>query len=129
MISEGEGPDMIDQHENQSNTADENTGRWTKEEHTLFLEGLALHGKSWKKISHLLKTRSAIQVRTHAQKYFLKSSAQRQPEKRKDVGNDWISYGPPCNKIPRLGSDLFERNISKPQPSDFMTHSTNSFEE
>lgn len=29
-------------------------GRWTKEEHELFLEGLQLYGKEWKKIAHMV---------------------------------------------------------------------------
>lgn len=31
----------------------ENTGRWTAEEHSLFLQGLEQHGKGWKKIGAL----------------------------------------------------------------------------
>ncbi|GBG32437.1 Myb family DNA-binding protein, SHAQKYF family [Hondaea fermentalgiana] len=50
----------------------ENTGRWTKEEHTKFLEGLKLHGKEWKKISNMIDSRTVVQIRTHAQKYFQK---------------------------------------------------------
>mmetsp|Transcript_1818 Transcript_1818/g.2873 ORF Transcript_1818/g.2873 Transcript_1818/m.2873 type:complete len:282 (+) Transcript_1818:127-972(+) len=53
-------------------TGSENTGRWTPEEHALFLKGLELYGKGWKNISLLVKTRSVVQIRTHAQKYFLK---------------------------------------------------------
>ncbi len=49
-----------------------NTGRWSKEEHDLFLSGLQTHGKDWKSISNIVCTRSHIQIRTHAQKYFLK---------------------------------------------------------
>eukprot|EP01041_Mallomonas_annulata_P005533 gene5533-11147_t len=52
--------------------AGENTGRWTREEHNLFLRGLELHGKGWKKIAALIKSRTVVQIRTHAQKYFLK---------------------------------------------------------
>lgn len=47
-------------------------GRWTSEEHGLFLKGLQLYGKDWKMISNLVKTRSLVQIRTHAQKYFMK---------------------------------------------------------
>ena len=41
----------------------ENVGRWTAEEHRLFLQGLEQHGKGWKKIASLIKTRSVVQIR------------------------------------------------------------------
>jgi SHAQKYF class myb-like DNA-binding protein len=47
-------------------------GRWTTEEHLLFLKGLELYGKSWKKISEIVRTRTVVQIRTHAQKYLIK---------------------------------------------------------
>lgn len=50
----------------------ENTGRWTAEEHRLFLRGLEQHGKGWKKIATLIQSRTVVQIRTHAQKYFQK---------------------------------------------------------
>lgn len=49
-------------------------GRWTKEEHDLFLEGISRYGKEWKKIASLISTRTVVQVRTHAQKYFQRLS-------------------------------------------------------
>jgi SHAQKYF class myb-like DNA-binding protein len=56
----------------------ENTGRWTAEEHRLFLQGLDQHGKGWKKIASLIKSRTVVQIRTHAQKYFQKLAKARQ---------------------------------------------------
>jgi len=56
----------------------ENTGRWTAEEHRLFLQGLEQHGKGWKKIASLIKSRTVVQIRTHAQKYFQKIAKARQ---------------------------------------------------
>merc|ERR1719162_2810498 len=56
----------------------ENTGRWTAEEHNLFLQGLELHGKGWKKIAGLIKSRTVVQIRTHAQKYFQKLAKAKQ---------------------------------------------------
>jgi SHAQKYF class myb-like DNA-binding protein len=50
----------------------EHTGRWTKREHELFLEALKKHGKEWKKVAAMVKTRTVVQTRTHAQKYFQK---------------------------------------------------------
>ena len=47
-------------------------GRWTQDEHKLFLEGLEKYQKQWKLIADLVKTRTVVQIRTHAQKYFQK---------------------------------------------------------
>ncbi|OEU18505.1 hypothetical protein FRACYDRAFT_155665, partial [Fragilariopsis cylindrus CCMP1102] len=48
--------------------------RWTKEEHDAFLSGLKMYGKEWKKVAAKVKTRTVVQTRTHAQKYFQKLS-------------------------------------------------------
>ena len=50
----------------------EHTGRWTKEEHESFLRALQMYGKEWKKVAAKVKTRTVVQTRTHAQKYFQK---------------------------------------------------------
>lgn len=63
----------------------ENTGRWTQEEHRLFLEGLEKHGKGWKKIASLIKSRTVVQIRTHAQKYFQKLAKARHNGEEGDV--------------------------------------------
>jgi SHAQKYF class myb-like DNA-binding protein len=55
-----------------SDTETERSGRWTEVEHNAFLEGLEMYGKKWNKVSRHIKTRSVIQTRTHAQKYYLK---------------------------------------------------------
>lgn len=48
------------------------TGRWSREEHQVFLKALDKFGRDWKKMSTMIKTRTVIQIRTHAQKYFQK---------------------------------------------------------
>lgn len=47
-------------------------GRWTNEEHNLFLEGLVLYGNEWKQVQNHIITRSATQARSHAQKFFIR---------------------------------------------------------
>jgi SHAQKYF class myb-like DNA-binding protein len=47
-------------------------GRWTAEEHHMFLRGLKRHGRAWSKIAKTIPNRTTTQVRTHAQKYFIK---------------------------------------------------------
>jgi SHAQKYF class myb-like DNA-binding protein len=46
------------------------TGRWTEVEHNLFKQGLEIYGKEWNKVAELVRTRTVVQTRTHAQKYF-----------------------------------------------------------
>ena len=49
-----------------------NSKRWNKKEKMLFLEGLYKFGCDWKVIKKYIKSRSSIQVRSHAQKFLLK---------------------------------------------------------
>ena len=63
------------------------TGRWKFKEHMLFLEGLDKYSANWKKICPLIKTRTPNQVRSHAQKFFLKLKQ----VKDKQIGIDFTS--------------------------------------
>jgi len=56
------------------------TGRWTPEEHLQFVNGFSIiysqiiglqnYGRNWSTIQKLIPTRTASQIRTHAQKFF-----------------------------------------------------------
>lgn len=48
-------------------------GRWTKEERIRFMRAHILYGKDWIKIRDYIGTRSDRQIRSHAQKFFLKA--------------------------------------------------------
>jgi MYB-related transcription factor LHY len=47
-------------------------GRWSDAEHRRFLEGLKMYGKDWRLIEEHIGTRTCSQIRSHAQKYFLR---------------------------------------------------------
>ena len=55
----------------------EYNGRWTREEHELFLKALNEYGREWKKVAKLIKSRTSAQIRSHAQKYFQKLSKEK----------------------------------------------------
>jgi SHAQKYF class myb-like DNA-binding protein len=56
-----------------SSSSSSSMGRWCDEEHALFLKGLEKFGShNWRGVASVVKTRTIVQVRTHAQKYFQK---------------------------------------------------------
>ena len=72
-------------------------GRWSKHEHDVFINGLRKHGKEWKVIAALVGTRTVVQIRTHAQKYFQKVAKKQSaaPSPTLDAGeaNDNVILG------------------------------------
>eukprot|EP01132_Coremiostelium_polycephalum_P009014 gene9014-11035_t len=71
---------------------------WTPDEHSRFLEALSKYGhKDVKSISQYVATRNPTQVRTHAQKYFLRIDRERQRKienkdsSDKEDRDDWRS--------------------------------------
>jgi len=51
-------------------------GRWSEEEHKQFLDLMTKYGRSWTRISQVMMTRTEPQVRSHAQKHFLRVNRQ-----------------------------------------------------
>lgn len=87
-----------------------NTGRWTDQEHEDFINGLRMYGKNWDMLAYSVKTRSATQVRSHAQKFFLKCASKYkrkiEPEyvslKQNTAVLDLCISSSQSNKVPRL---------------------------
>eukprot|EP00826_Nyctotherus_ovalis_P017570 TRINITY_DN1517_c0_g1_i24.p1 TRINITY_DN1517_c0_g1~~TRINITY_DN1517_c0_g1_i24.p1 ORF type:complete len:301 (-),score=36.01 TRINITY_DN1517_c0_g1_i24:87-989(-) len=62
-------------------------GRWTEGEKKAFVEAVWLYGKNWKKVESYVGTRSGTQIRSHAQKHFLKEreKASKKSTKKKSI--------------------------------------------
>ena len=71
----------------------EGQGRWTKEEHAIFMQGLEHRPKiSWKDIAAMVGTRTPRQTRTHAQKYYQKLARfQKRQEKKRSQQMEQMS--------------------------------------
>ena len=82
------------------------TGRWKFKEHIQFLEGLDKYGVNWKKICPLIKTRTSDQIRSHAQKFFLKLKQVKDEQLGIDFTSDNInSIRDMINNIKSINSD------------------------
>jgi SHAQKYF class myb-like DNA-binding protein len=63
-------PEQSYKKETKASRLGKSTGRWTHREHILFIEGLKIYGKNWKKVESYIGTRTGTQIRSHAQKFF-----------------------------------------------------------
>eukprot|EP00252_Welwitschia_mirabilis_P009352 TRINITY_DN218_c0_g1_i6.p1 TRINITY_DN218_c0_g1~~TRINITY_DN218_c0_g1_i6.p1 ORF type:complete len:268 (-),score=41.33 TRINITY_DN218_c0_g1_i6:296-1099(-) len=93
---------------------------WTEQEHDKFLEALQLFDRDWKKIEAFVGSKSVIQIRSHAQKYFLKvqknGSGEHVPPprpKRKSAQ----PYPQKATKVGLIGATLAQETPTQPHSS------------
>ena len=67
--------------------------RWTEQEHDRFVEALKLHGRAWRKIEEHIGTKTAVQIRSHAQKFFAKLQKEHQKSLEADQMSDVTKGG------------------------------------
>ncbi|WOH06731.1 hypothetical protein DCAR_0626159 [Daucus carota subsp. sativus] len=66
------GPDDLSKKIRKPYTITKSRESWTDPEHDKFLEALHLFDRDWKKIEAFIGSKTVIQIRSHAQKYFMK---------------------------------------------------------
>ena len=90
-------------------------GRWTKKECKLFEEALNKYGNHWKKVEAYVGTRNGTQIRSHAQKYFLKLKE----KKEKDTSISGAHEGSASpEKIPHIEIIPEKNNVKSTQEKE-----------
>ena len=65
-------------------------GHWSLEEHKRFVEAIVKYGIQWEKVKYAVKTRTDIQVRSHAQKFYKKLKKYKNEQLGIDFTSDTI---------------------------------------
>ena len=107
-----------------SNNFISNEGRWSEEEHEKFLEGIVLYGINWKKVKTLIETRTLMQVRSHAQKFFNKMKVCKDESLGIDfTSNTVCNFKDMINQIKNINSNYNIINVFK-----YLTDKCDKFE-
>lgn len=72
--------------------------RWTEDEHKKFLDALKLYGRSWRHIEEHIGTKSAVQIRSHAQKFFTKLEKGASTGTNSTMTDQYLEIPPPRPK-------------------------------
>ena len=73
--------------------AAERTGRWSTKEHEKFLEAVHIFGKNWIKVAKFISTRNSTQVRSHAQKFYMREEQKVHPMHPMSTLDKTTQYG------------------------------------
>ena len=78
---------------------------WTPEEHAKFLDCLERFGRDWKRAEAVICTKNVLQIRSHAQKYFMK--LRRPAATAPPAGTEgWAAANAPVDAAPAAGKTL-----------------------
>ncbi|MED6137737.1 ER-phagy receptor 1 [Stylosanthes scabra] len=94
--------------------------KWTEEEHEKFLEALKLYGRGWRQIEEHIGTKTAVQIRSHAQKFF--SKVVRESDGTAESSIQPIDIPPPRPKrkplhpYPRKSANSFKKHTISNEP-------------
>jgi len=101
-----------EEHSESSNGVDGRQGRWSNEEHELFLRAVDQFGREWDKVHTIVKTRSLAQIRSHAQKYFQKINRTEAFDRIYELGNG-AADSADAQSVLQFMSHVLERMISR----------------
>uniref|UniRef100_A0A7S2ZWG9 Uncharacterized protein n=1 Tax=Rhodosorus marinus TaxID=101924 RepID=A0A7S2ZWG9_9RHOD len=92
---------------------------WADDEHERFVAALKRYGRDWKAIESSVGTRTAVQIRSHAQKYFIKL--------RRHNISEFDALPPPRKKRSREKDPSFSYEDDVRSPSPKLPYNNNIF--
>jgi len=109
-----------------------NCGRWRQEEQEKFIESIIQYGNEWKAVQKFVGTRSRFQIKSHAQKFFMKMKQMnflsfdfdfgKNSAKTLDQMTDNTNAKDYVKAIKEFNSILFEKNENKKESNELSSN-------
>jgi hypothetical protein len=91
-------------------------GRWLPEEHALFQEAMQKHPYKWREVARVVKTRTELQCRTHAQKTYTPANPSPRKRPKMEINTSSGSGGPTSSED--LNGALALQFLASPHPGE-----------
>jgi SHAQKYF class myb-like DNA-binding protein len=88
-------------------------GRWEQNEHRAFILSCLKYRNNWKRIQEDVRTRTAAQIRSHAQKFVIRLCRKYKIKRKNDIFEERSLFAPKISKKTKLNRIRYDRPVDE----------------